>query len=380
MDINITLKTKADNNFIHSKIKSNFDLDIHSKLTHEIKIKDCDFSSDYGIGLIVGNSGSGKSSILKEVFNLKEEKGINKNKSIATLIEELGLTYSEMENVLFSVGLSSIPCWVKPIKILSNGEQARASIAFELSKKKEIYIFDEFTSVLNREVGKIISKNLNTFIKKTGKKCIIASCHFDIIDWLKPCWIVDTNKEEFICKRDSKDKKRERLRFTIKEVKSSTWSRFSKFHYLNKNLPGNLKHTFGLFNSEDTQIGIILFHHVYGLLRHDLMHFNRMVIHPDYQGLGLAIPFLNFCCDFIQKKYKYKYTIFGVTRNIKLINAQNKDPSWRLHSKGIRKDYGYVEQLSKFRIHNKCLYTYAFTKINLDSLNKRGVVFDREIA
>ena len=31
-------------------------------------------------------------------------------------------------------------------------------------------------------------------IKKTNKKFVAVSCHYDILDWLQPDWVFDTNK------------------------------------------------------------------------------------------------------------------------------------------------------------------------------------------
>ena len=30
--------------------------------------------------------------------------------------------------------------------------------------------------------------------RKTGKKFVAVSCHYDILDWLQPDWVFDTNK------------------------------------------------------------------------------------------------------------------------------------------------------------------------------------------
>jgi len=34
-------------------------------------------------------------------------------------------------------------------------------------------------------------------LKKNIKNIIFSSCHFDIIDWLEPDWVFNTNSHEF---------------------------------------------------------------------------------------------------------------------------------------------------------------------------------------
>ena len=82
----------------------------------------------------------------------------------------------------------------------------RVDLANALLSDKEIIAFDEFTSVINREVAKIGSYAVQKAIRKNNKKFIAISCHYDIIDWLEPDWTFCTDTMEFeICKK--KDQK-----------------------------------------------------------------------------------------------------------------------------------------------------------------------------
>lgn len=59
--------------------------------------------------------------------------------------------------------------------------------------ERDFVVFDEFTSVVDRNVAKTACIAINKAIKKTGKKFIAISCHYDILDWLQPDWVFDTN-------------------------------------------------------------------------------------------------------------------------------------------------------------------------------------------
>ena len=57
-----------------------------------------------------------------------------------------------------------------------------------------VYI-DEYTSVVNRDVAKSMSFALQRYIRKHNIKVVIASCHYDIIEWLTPDWVYNLNKQ-----------------------------------------------------------------------------------------------------------------------------------------------------------------------------------------
>lgn len=172
------------------------DIDINKKSKHSLKI-DCDIESDFNIGLIYGSSGSGKTTLAKKIFGEDIfNVSFDENDCIMNQLPK-NFTYEECANLLTSVGLNSVPCWVRPIKTLSNGQKARAEAIYLMTSNKEIIVIDEWTSVVDRTTAKIMSNCLNKFVKKFNKKIIVLSCHYDIIEWLNPDWIIDCNKQNF---------------------------------------------------------------------------------------------------------------------------------------------------------------------------------------
>jgi ABC-type ATPase with predicted acetyltransferase domain len=55
-------------------------------------------------------------------------------------------------------------------------------------------VVDEFTSVIDRQIAKVgalaFGKNWR---RNKGKKVVLLSCHYDIIEWLQPDWVYDVN-------------------------------------------------------------------------------------------------------------------------------------------------------------------------------------------
>lgn len=145
-----------------------------------------DILKDFSIGVIVGSSGSGKSTLLKE-FGTEPVVEWSDDKAI---ISHFG-TPDTAINMLSAVGLNTIPSWYKPYRVLSTGEKFRADLAMKLYDGS---VIDEFTSVVDRNVAKAASVSLSKYIKNNNlKKIVIATCHRDILDWLDPDWVIDTD-------------------------------------------------------------------------------------------------------------------------------------------------------------------------------------------
>lgn len=189
-NFNIIRKNKIDTTYRVARIMSDFDVKIeHSNEHFEGTIE---YPKEWSIGLIVGGSGTGKTTIAKELFKdniITEFEWTDKS-----VLDNMPLTkpIEEIERMFYSVGFGSVPSWLKPYKVLSNGEKMRVDLARALLEK-DFIVFDEFTSVVDRQVAQTSCIAINKAVKKTDKKFIAISCHRDIIEWLQPDWIFDTD-------------------------------------------------------------------------------------------------------------------------------------------------------------------------------------------
>jgi ABC-type ATPase with predicted acetyltransferase domain len=145
----------------------------------------------FGIGVIVGSSGSGKSTMLKH-FGSEEKLVWEPNKSIVSHFDNP----DEAINKLGSVGLNSVPSWYKPYDVLSNGEKFRADLARRIKSNS---VIDEFTSVVDRNVAKAASVSMSRHVRKNNlENIVISTCHSDIVDWLEPDWVLNTDTGELL--------------------------------------------------------------------------------------------------------------------------------------------------------------------------------------
>ena len=202
-----------DNTFRVSSIINNFDLDvehIHEHFQGNIDIE----NREWNVGLIVGSSGTGKSTIARECFPNDYIKGYDYNAK--SIVDDMPKSKSikEIEKTFTSVGFGSPPSWLKPYDVLSNGEKMRVDLARSILEDKEIIVFDEFTSVVNREVAKTSSYAISKAVRKQGKKFVAVACHRDIIEWLEPDWIYDTDEKRFFIARESSTALKSDLKYT----------------------------------------------------------------------------------------------------------------------------------------------------------------------
>ena len=190
-NFNIIKINNVNKTFRVAKVMNDFDVKLeHSNEHFEGNIE---LPENWNIGLICGGSGTGKTTIINELF--KKNIITNFEWTNDSVLDNMpkDKTMEEIEKMFYSVGFGSVPSWLKPYKILSNGEKMRVDLARALLEK-DFIVFDEFTSVVDRQVAQTCCIAINKAIKKTNKKFIAISCHYDILEYLQPDWVFDTNE------------------------------------------------------------------------------------------------------------------------------------------------------------------------------------------
>lgn len=319
------LQSNVAEDGITSEIAKHFDFNFEGGVQEIIEIPK--FPSEFEIGVIVGSSGSGKSTILKQSFGNEETIEWDMNKSIASHFSD----YKEASEKFGAVGLNSIPTWLKPYNVLSNGEKFRADMSRRL---KNGAVIDEFTSVVNRECAISCSVSIQKYIRKQKLHNIVfCSCHDDIIPFLKPTWVYNTDTHSFTergCVRQPK------ISIGLHYCSTKAWDIFKRFHYLSGDL--NKSANCYLATMKDIPIGFIAILALPSGSLHHAFREHRVVILPDYQGMGIG----NKLSETIGQAYvNAGCRYFAKTSNPRMGEHRDKSSLWKAtaHNHSDRKEY-----------------------------------------
>lgn len=248
---------------------------------------------EWKIGLIVGASGSGKTSVGSRIFPepiYDLYKGWDPDKPIVDCIEPGG-DFNKVTGTLSAVGLGDVPAWLRPFHVLSNGEKFRAGLARLVCERPERAVVDEFTSVIDRQIAKVGAAAFGKTWRKGSGKVVLLSCHYDIIEWLQPDWVYDMNEARFY-NRDCL-RQRPELTLEIYKVRGTVFRHFKPHYYLDLPAPVAAEYFVGVINGEP-----VCHVAVSPLFTAKAYRATRLVVMPEWQGVGVGTKFLNGICQY----------------------------------------------------------------------------------
>ena len=297
------------------EIKKKYDITDHK----EAKVAIPELPTD-GIVLIVGTSGSGKSTILNTLGNSSQ---IQFNPQV-NVIENFA-TAERGEELLLACGLRTIPAWFRTPNTLSNGEHHRFVMALCLDQG--INAIDEFTSVVDRDTAKSLALSIRKYYDRRGTTdpLYIASCHRDIVEWLDPDYVYDTD----LCVLENRRSPhrlgtRPNLALTIKSTSVHYWKYFSRFHYLDTAISKSAHYYVLLL--DDKPIGFHAAIHSTNRDIHSYWRGHRTVILPEFQGMGIGTAFSDAIAEmYVSRGMRY----FSKTAHPSFGEHREKSDLWR---------------------------------------------------
>lgn len=333
-----------------------FDVPLESKTKIRIETTLPIEERPWNIGLIVGPSGSGKSSIAKHLWpnNIVGNQEWSRNRS---LLDDFPPTLGIKETVglLTSVGLGSPPSWVRPYRTLSNGEAFRASMARALADADDdIVVIDEFTSVVDRQTARVTSNAIQKAVRRTNGQLIAVSCHYDIEDWLQPDWIYDTSTRAFKWRLVQP---RPAIKLDIYPTDLTPWPMFRNHHYLSGKIVSN-SICFGGWIGKQLVAFAAVRHFPHAKTRNIKM-IHRIVVLPDYQGIGIGGKFSDWLGQhFWDKKFRCRI----VLSHPALAAHFTGSPRWKENamSKKLYSSSRYDDRLAKSQIDPRSLGLRSF--------------------
>lgn len=300
---------------------------------------------EWQIGLIVGPSGAGKSSVARHLFGDAMIAGYDWDPA-RSLVDSFpaGMPIRDVTAALSSVGFSSPPAWLKPFRVLSNGEQFRATLARTLVDEAPLVCVDEFTSVIDRTVAQIGSAAVAKAVRRTAKQFVAVSCHEDVCEWLQPDWVLEPHVGRFTWREK---RRRPAIDLEIRRVHYSAWSLFAPHHYLTADINHSAT-CFGAFLG-DRIVAFDAWLPFVGALKDErkARRGHRTVCLPDYQGVGIGRALF----DTIASMWAaLGYRAFSRTAHPAEIASRTRGGNWRLTRHGFTaKDTGKQKSLAASR-------------------------------
>ena len=326
MKISIRHRCDDFDTYRAARVKSMFNCESGANFERDV---DLPIEEDgWQIGLVVGPSGSGKTSIGNAlpcgVRDIRD--GWPSDRPVIDCIAPGG-DFDTATGALAAVGLGDVPAWLRPFRVLSNGEQFRAGLARLVCEAPDFCAVDEFTSVIDRQIARIGSLAFAKAWRRTRGKCVLLSCHYDIAGWLRPDWMYDTAKGELIAGRCLRP--RPKIKLDIRRTNGSWWPLFEPHHYLK--LPRMIAARYYVGFADGQPVC-----HIATAPRLEIgaMRACRLVVMPEWQGAGVGVRFLNEVCrltlagdhGFGDRVWR---GVYFHTSHPGLVAALRRSPEWR---------------------------------------------------
>ena len=298
---------------------------------------------------ITGDSGSGKSVLLKEIKKDLGEEAVDmadiKPDLNQPLIETVGETVEEGLDVLCRVGLNDAFLFLRTYEQLSDGQKYRYRLAKLVESDRQWWIMDEFCSTLDRDTAKIVAFNVQKLARATGKAVVSATTHKDLRR--------DLNPSVHIHKKFGKELSvkyypgiRTQECSLVKEMRIERgvlddWRRLAGFHYRSHKVAAT-REIFCLRRGREL-CGVIVYSYppiaCFGRrqvlpkmsvkeLNRKVSIISRVVVHPKYRSIGLGAKLVRETLPLVGTPYvemvavMAKYNPFGEKAGMQKITEQ----------------------------------------------------------
>jgi GNAT superfamily N-acetyltransferase len=289
-----TVSCPVHDSFLVQQVAGMFDVPLAGRATERFRVELPTDEDDWQIGLIVGPSASGKSTVARRAFGqqLYESREWPTDRAVVDCFGDLPAR--QIVELFTAVGFGSPPSWVKPFQALSTGEQFRCELAKALAagigdqdwetrrrgdleklaqrqsrisqspplqvspSSPPLVVFDEFTSVVDRTVAKVCSAAIAKGIR-TGnlrRRFVAVTCHYDVAEWLEPDWVLDMATSQLerpaLSVAEGRRLRRPVIELEIHRCKLAAWELFKRHHYLSATLNPAARCYLATWNTEAT--------------------------------------------------------------------------------------------------------------------------------
>ncbi|MEM2211556.1 MAG: hypothetical protein QXK35_07140 [Nitrososphaerales archaeon] len=300
---------------------------------------------------ITGDSGGGKSTLLKELAdqmsNCDEFKEVLIDKFIEPIIIKtladkpiidcVGKDTSEAINILSMAGLNDAFLFLRKYSELSDGQKYRFRIAWMMDQSNiKTWVFDDFTALLDRITARVVAYCVQKLARRLGKTLLIATTHKDLLEDLNPNIHIDKRfgSEVYVKRFQYKPRECSILK-DVKIIKGSRkdYEALEQFHYRSYSPLPTFVNKFYVAKIDNEIIGVIAYGSPYWnikarnlilphynikptskklkLLNCDFTRIWRVIIAPKYRSIGLGVKLVKETLPLINKPYVEVYAVMA---------------------------------------------------------------------
>jgi len=308
-EVDVTVTCPVFDSFRVQQVAGMFDVPISERPGETFRVELPELGDEWKVGLILGPSASGKSTIAKRMFGDRLYRATEWPRDRAVVDGMGDRPIKEITGMFTAVGFGSPPSWIKPYHVLSGGERFRCDLARALLSAGDldgesgssqdgtdgqagggarlqgtgrVLAFDEFTSVVDRNVARIASAAIARGIKRGRITCrfVAVTCHYDVTEWLEPDWVIDMATSRF----QRRCLQRPSIDLELFRSKRGAWRMFARHHYLSGSLSKGCRCFVALWKGAP-----VAFCATISLIgAKNRWRISRIVTLPDYQGVGIG--------------------------------------------------------------------------------------------
>lgn len=151
---------------------------------------------------ITGQSGSGKSQLLRELSRQMREQGLKVadidqvQLEDKALIDQLGSNMQEAIELLSRAGINDAYLAIRRPDELSDGQRYRLRLAKLMEQPADVWCCDEWGAILDRVTAKVVSLNAQKLARARGVTLMVATTHTDLIEELAPSLTIEKRFQE----------------------------------------------------------------------------------------------------------------------------------------------------------------------------------------
>lgn len=338
VEVDVTRSCADFDSYRAARTKAMFNVDSGATYSVHAAVPHWGSPTPWNIGLIVGPSGMGKTTIGRELAASGAadwvETPLADWPTDAPIIDGVAPGTDDFDTAtgaLTAVGLGDVPAWLRPYSVLSTGQKFRADLARlvgEATADTRVVV-DEFTSVVDRQIARVGAAAFQKAWRRSGGQAVLLSCHYDIEEWLEPDWVYDLATGTLRSERVQ----RPSIDVDIVQGARTDWRVFKPHHYLDVGpMPFSVCYVGYVGNEPVAHLGMSS---KYLNTRHGKRieaRGCRLVIMPEWQGIGLGTRFLNHVCQMYLDTGGHlgrPCTTQFHTSHPGLSAALSRDPRWR---------------------------------------------------